>query len=148
LQETFIQVHRKLGSFRGEARFSTWLYRVATNCALMVVRRESRHRAESLDPFLPRFDHDGRHARDVDHGAAARADEILDRRRLSAAARDALRRLPRLYRAPFVLRDLEELPTEQVAKILRLSAAAVRQRVHRARLMLRGYLSHLIGVEP
>jgi RNA polymerase sigma-70 factor, ECF subfamily len=141
-------VHRKLGSFRGDARFSTWLFRVATNCALMVRRREKRHRAESLEEYLPRFDHDGRHARDVDHGEAARADEVLDRRRLVEEARRALHRLPRLYRVAFVLRDLEEMPTEQVAKVLRASEAAVRQRVHRARLMLRGYLSHLVGVEP
>ena len=114
----------------------------------MVRRREKRHRAESLEEFLPRFDREGLHARDVDHGEAARAEEILDRRRLSEAANDALRRLPRLYRTAFVLRDLEEIPTEQVAKVLRISPAAVRQRVHRARLMLRGYLSHLVGVEP
>lgn len=148
LQDTFVRVHRRLSTFRGESRFSTWLFRVATNCALMVRRREKRHRAESLDEFLPTFDRDGRHARDVDHGEAARADEILDRRRLSRAAGEALRRLPRLYRVAFVLRDLEEIPTEQVAAVLRVSAAAVRQRVHRARLMMRGYLSHLVGVEP
>ena len=143
-----MRVHRKLGSFRGESRFSTWLFRVATNCALMVRRREKRHRAEPLEEYLPCFNRAGRHARDVDHGAAANADEILDRRRLAEAARGALHRLPRPYRAAFVLRDLQEMPTDEVAKVLRVSEAAVRQRVHRARLMLRGYLSHLVGVEP
>jgi RNA polymerase sigma-70 factor (ECF subfamily) len=148
LQETFVHVHRRLGTFRGEARFSTWLFRVATNCALMARRRERRRRTESLEAYLPRFDRVGRHARLVDHGRAARADEILDRQRLASAARGALERLPAAYRTAFVLRDLEELPTREVAEVLGVSEMAVRQRAHRARLMLRGFLSHLVGVEP
>ena len=59
-----------------------------------------------------------------------------------------LDRLPDAYRDAFVLRDLEEMSTEEVAEVLGLTPAAVRQRVHRARLMLRGYLSHLAGVKP
>jgi RNA polymerase sigma-70 factor (ECF subfamily) len=82
----------------------TWLYRIATNAALMH-RRASR-------------------------------------------ARDGLARLPDLYRDAFVLRDLEELSTADVAQALGVEPATVRQRVHRARLMLRGYLSDLVGVEP
>jgi RNA polymerase sigma-70 factor (ECF subfamily) len=57
-------------------------------------------------------------------------------------------RLPDLYRDAFVLRDLEEMSTEEVATTLGVSPAAVRQRVHRARLMLRGSLSNLVGVKP
>ena len=59
-----------------------------------------------------------------------------------------LARLPDMYRDPFVLRDLEDLSTAEVAGLLGLDPAAVRQRVHRARLMLRGYLSDLVGVRP
>jgi RNA polymerase sigma-70 factor (ECF subfamily) len=84
----------------------------------------------------------------VDHGRAARADEILDRRRLATALRNALEKLPDTYRTPLVLKDLEEIPTREVASVLGISEATVRQRVHRARLMMRGYLSHLVGVEP
>jgi RNA polymerase sigma-70 factor (ECF subfamily) len=148
LQDTFVRVYRKLGSFRGEARFSTWLFRVATNCALMARRRRRRQRAESLEDYLPAFDRAGRHARDVDHGRAARADEILDRRRLASALRSALERLPDAYRTALVLKDLEEIPTRDVAGVLGITEAAVRQRAHRARLMMRGFLSHLVGVEP
>ncbi|HSB60727.1 MAG TPA: sigma-70 family RNA polymerase sigma factor [Vicinamibacteria bacterium] len=148
LQETFVRAYRRLGTFRGEARFSTWLYRVATNAALMLRRRQARHPTESLEQFLPRFDRAGRHARDADHARAARADEILDRARLARRAAEALERLPDRYRAPFVLRDLEEMPTAEVAMVLGVSNDVVRQRVHRARLMLRGWLSHLVGAEP
>jgi len=149
LQETFLQLYRNLGSFRGEARFSTWLFRIATNAALGVRRTRARRPGEPLDAFLPRFDADGRHARTPDQlQVAARADELLDQRQLAAKAREGIERLPDAYREAFVLRDLEELETAEVAAILELEPGAVRQRVHRARLMLRGYLSELVGVKP
>jgi len=148
LQDTFMRAYRRLGGFRQDAKFSTWLYRIATNAARMLHRGRARHPTEPLDEYLPRFDGQGRHARDVDHARAADAEELLDRGRLARHAKGALERLPELYRIPFVLRDLEEMPTAEVASVLGITDEAVRQRVHRARLMLRGYLSHLVGVEP
>ena len=76
---------------------------------------------------------------------AVRAEEVLDRRLLAEKAQAGIDRLPDLYREAFVLRDLEELPTAEVAELLGVDVAAVRQRVHRARLMLRGYLTDLVG---
>ena len=148
LQDTFLQVYRHLATFRGESQFSTWLYRIATNVGLMHRRARTRRPAESLDVFLPRFDADGR----LVHTPAAlqiasRADELLDRQALAEKAQAAIERLPDLYREAFVLRDLEELTTADVAQVLGVEPATVRQRVHRARLMVRGYLSELAGVE-
>jgi RNA polymerase sigma-70 factor (ECF subfamily) len=148
LQETFLSAYRRLGGFRGDAKFKTWLYRIATNAARMLRRGRARHPTEPLDDYLPRFDREGRHARDADHARAADAEAILDRGRLARHANEALGRLPERYRVPFVLRDLEEIPGAEVAAVLGVSGDVVRQRVHRARLMLRGYLSHLVGVEP
>ena len=149
LQETFLQVYRHLSSFRGEARFGTWLYRIVTNAALMHRRASARRPAEPLDGFLPRFDAQGAHAATpAELQVASRADELLDRQYLAAKARDVLARLPDLYRDAFVLRDLEEMSTADVALALGVEPATVRQRVHRARLMLRGYLSDLVGVKP
>jgi RNA polymerase sigma-70 factor, ECF subfamily len=149
LQETFLQVYRHLSSFRGDSRFSTWLYRIATNAGLTLRRARVRRPAESLEAFLPRFDHEGIHVdTPVELQAASRADELLDRQLLAEKARAGIARLPDLYRDAFVLRDLEELPTAEVAQVLGVEAATVRQRVHRARLMLRGYLSELVGVKP
>ncbi len=148
LQDTFMQVYRKLDTFRGDSRFSTWLYRVATNCALMHRRSRQRHQAESLEAYLPLFDESGRHARiDVDYSRAARVDEILERQQLAEAAMRALAGLPEMYRSVFVLRDLEELSTAEAAEVLQIEPSAVRQRLHRARLMLRGYLGRQVG-EP
>jgi RNA polymerase sigma-70 factor (ECF subfamily) len=149
LQETFLQVYRGLAGFRGESRFGTWLYRVATNAALMLRRARSRRPTESLEAFLPRFDAAWVHAATpADLQIAAQADLLIDRQDLAQKALAGIERLPDLYREAFVLRDLEEMTTEEVARILDLEPAAVRQRVHRARLMLRGYLSDLVGVKP
>ena len=149
LQDTFLQAYRHLGSFRGESRFGTWLYRIATNASLMLRRAQARRPAEPLDNFMPRFDEHGVHAgTPAELKIAAQVDELLDRQTLAGKARAAIARLPELYRDAFVLRDLEEMPTAEVAEILRVEPAAVRQRVHRARLMLRGYLTDLAGVKP
>lgn len=144
LQETFIQVYRKLSSFRGDARFSTWLYRIATNASLMQRRARSRRPGESLDDFAPRFDENGLHAETPEQlRIPCLIEQTLDTNRLAEHARAAIDRLPDLYRTPFVLRDLDELDTSEVAEVLGLEPAAVRQRVHRARLLLRGYLGSL-----
>jgi RNA polymerase sigma-70 factor, ECF subfamily len=149
LQETFLQVYRHLSSFRAESQFGTWLYRIATNAALMHRRAKARRPAESLDEYLPRFDARGIHtATPAELQVASRADELLDRQFLAEKAREVIARLPDLYRDAFVLRDLEEMSTTDVAHALGVEPATVRQRVHRARLMLRGYLSELVGVKP
>jgi len=148
LQNTFLQVYRNLPSFRGESRFATWLYRIATNAALMVRRARTRKPAESLDAFMPRFDEHGMHADlPAQLQVASRADELIDRQALVEKARAAIARLPDVYRDAFVLRDLEEMSTTDVAQVLGVEPATVRQRVHRARLLLRGYLSDLVGVK-
>ena len=146
LQETFLQLYRHLPSFRGESRFGTWLYRIASNVALMHRRSRSRRPAEPIDQFLPQFDAEGQHlATPAELQVAPRADELLDQRFLAEKLRDLIARLPDTYRDAFVLRDLEEIPTTEVARILGVEVAMVRQRVHRARMMLRGYLGHLVG---
>jgi RNA polymerase sigma-70 factor (ECF subfamily) len=149
LQETFLQLYRHLSSFRGESQFGTWLYRIATNAALMHRRATKRRAADSLDAYLPRFDAEGVHAATpAELQVASHADELLDRKTLAERAREVIGRLPDHYRDAFVLRDLEEMSTAAVAQALDIEPAAVRQRVHRARLMLRGYLSDLLGVKP
>jgi RNA polymerase sigma-70 factor (ECF subfamily) len=149
VQEVFLQVHRHLSTFRGDARFSTWIYRIATNTGLMHRRARSRRPAEPLDEFLPRFDADERHAQTPDAlRIMSRLDELMDRHVLAKKVQGALERLPDLYREAFVLRDLEELSTADVAQVLGVEPATVRQRVHRARLLMRGYLSELARSRP
>jgi RNA polymerase sigma-70 factor (ECF subfamily) len=149
VQDTFLQVYRHVSTFRGGAQFSTWLYRIATNAGLMHRRARARRPAESLDELLPRFDADGRLEDTPDAlRIASRVDELLDRHVLVKKAQAAIEGLPDLYREAFVLRDLEELSTADVAQVLGVEPATVRQRVHRARLMVREYLSELAGGRP
>ncbi len=144
LQESFLQAWRKIDTFRGDARFGTWLYRIATNTALMRKRAARRRPTESLEALLPQFDESGLLA-DLDYQRSARADELLERAELAQRAREALDLLDQNYRAVFVLRYLEEMSTEEAARVLEITPEAVRQRLHRARLMVRGYLGKMVG---
>jgi RNA polymerase sigma-70 factor (ECF subfamily) len=146
VQDTFLSAFRRIDTFRSESKLSTWLYRIAMNAALMHRRSRTRQRTESIDAFMPQFESDGSHRGTPEAlMVAARADEILDRRLIADKAMAALDQLPEGTRSAFVLRDLEELTTAEVAEILGLDPAAVRQRVHRARLALRGMLSAMAG---
>src|SRR6188472_1503654 len=94
LQETFLQVYRHLPSFRGESQFGTWLYRIASNAALMHRRASARRPAEPLDAYLPRFDADGQHtATPAELLIVSQADDLIDRQILADKARDAIARL-------------------------------------------------------
>jgi RNA polymerase sigma-70 factor (ECF subfamily) len=95
---------------------------------------------------MPAFDETGLHrATPEELTVTNRLEELLDRQSLAEQARAAIERLPEACRVAFVLRDLEELPTAEVAQVLGIEPAAVRQRVHRARVLLRGYLNALVG---
>jgi RNA polymerase sigma-70 factor, ECF subfamily len=145
VQDAFLSAYRGLAGFRGDAGFSTWLFRIVTNAALMQRRGRKRRPTVSLDDGLPRFDGDGRHAAEpADLEAAVRVEERLDREALAGHAQRAVDALPEPCRAAFVLRDLEEMETAEVAALLGIGTAAVRQRVHRARLLLRAYLGGLV----
>ena len=112
-------------------------------------KAKSRRPAEPLDEFLPRFDADGKLEATPDAlRIPSRVHELLDRHELARKAQAAIDRLPDLYREAFVLRDLEELSSAEVALVLGVEPATVRQRVHRARLLVRGYLSELAGGRP
>jgi RNA polymerase sigma-70 factor (ECF subfamily) len=111
-------------------------------------RARARRPAEPLDAYLPQFDANGTHRGTPEElQIVARTDELLDREFLARRVESALERLPLPYRTALVLRDLEELPTAEVAAALGLKPATVRQRVHRARLLMRGFLSDLAGVK-
>jgi RNA polymerase sigma-70 factor (ECF subfamily) len=144
LQDTFLAVYRKLSSFREQSKFTTWLYRVATNTALMHLRSGKRHQAEPLDQYLPQFDQSGHF---IDATPVPRADDLVERKQLADQAMQAVERLAEPYRAVFVLRDVEDLSTQETAEILEIDPGVVRTRLHRARLMLRGWLHEVVRGE-
>ena len=134
LQDTFLQAYRHLGSFEERSRFSTWIYRIATNEALMRLRRSSRRREVHLEETPP--GEVERASEEVREFARSAIDHVMDRE-IREILDKALDELPPEYRVVFVLRDVDELSNAEVAEILGLSVPAVKSRLHRSRLWLR-----------
>lgn len=141
-QDVLMTVVGKIGTFKGQAAFSSWLYRIAANAAYDRLRSR-RSRAEvSLEPLLPLFDEEGRHVQPVLDWSSELEDPAVAREARSALER-SIGRLPAEYRIVLLLRDVEGLTSEEVADALGLTVAAVKSRLHRARLFLRQELAHL-----
>jgi len=137
VQSTLMQVIRRVGSFRGDASFSTWLFRVTANEALMMMRSQRRHRArlvEGLDledlESLPA-------ANDAAYGRAEGAAVASER---DARVRQALDQLPADYRDVVSLHYHEDMGLQEIARRLATTESAVRSRLHRARSRLRSIL--------
>jgi RNA polymerase sigma-70 factor (ECF subfamily) len=139
-QDVFLAVYRKIGDFDGRAAFSTWLYRVASNAALMKLRGRRSEPHLSIEEEGPAFAPDGHFARPVADWSELPEDQLLsaERRRVLEQAIDAL---PPDYKAVVVLRDVEGLSNPEVAEILGATVLAVKSRLHRARLALRERLA-------
>ncbi len=143
VQDTFLSVYRKIGDFDGRAAIGTWLYRIATNAALMVLRRRRPEPHLSIEEELPRFAEDGMHAGVVTDWSDLPHDRLLAAE-LREVLREAINALPQDYRAIVVLRDIEGLSNQEAADVLGTTVFAIKSRLHRARLVLRerlaGYL--------
>lgn len=139
-QEVFLQVLRNLPEFRGEASFPTWLYRVAVNAALTYRRKRAVREQHRVPDPLEDFLEDGSHRVPVKRWMADPEEQALDRE-AHEVIEAAIARLPDIYRDVYVLSEVEELPNAEVAEMLGLSVAAVKSRLHRARLVMRTALS-------
>ena len=139
LQDTFINVYRKLGSFDGKSKFSTWLYTIVTNNCLM---KQRRRRARAMEEPLELLDApptagpNRQIARSEETPAAVLLDQELRR-----VLEEAILKLPVDYRLVFVLRDVEGKSTQETAAILGISGEATKSRLRRARAFLREQLS-------
>lgn len=137
LQATLMQIVRRLGSFRAESSFSTWLFRVTANEALMLMRSRRRHRArvvEGLDweelATLP----------SVNDNEIVQVDAGAENRQRDSRVRDALKELPEDYRDVVVAHYHLDLGLQEIADKLAITESAVRSRLHRARTRLRSLL--------
>ncbi len=126
-QDTYLKLWRGLKSFRGDAMFSTWLYRVAANAAL------SRHRGRKRRRFHEQEMSEAVTTDPVRDSTEAAVEARLDARRVEAA----LATLPDHYRSAVLLRDVYGLSIEEIAKQLKISEAAAKVRVHRGRMRLK-----------
>jgi RNA polymerase sigma-70 factor (ECF subfamily) len=136
LQETFLNAFRALGSFRGDSSFSTWIYRIATNNALMKIRKAGRAYTEFEEELPPQ-----EMMRDRPYSWFERNPrEVFQEKELMEALNRAVNDLPEKYRAIFLLRDVEGFSTQRAAEVLEISESAAKSRLHRARMYLREFL--------
>lgn len=129
VQDTYLRAFRSIDRFRGEAQFTTWLYRITANCASTQLSKRNKHRHEELSEQTP-------FPTDIASGPEAKADAALDRRDVSAA----LSKLPANLRTVLVLRDIYDLSHDAIAKELGISEVTAKVRLHRARKKLRDQL--------
>ena len=139
LQDAFISVFRSIRSFEAGSRLSTWLHRVVVNAALMKLRTRRRHPEEEIEKYLPLFQEDG-HQIVPSVEWMESAETALQRKEMRQLVRAAIDRLPDTYRTVLLLRDIEEMSTEETAEILGISTTAAKLRLHRARQALRTQL--------
>jgi RNA polymerase sigma-70 factor (ECF subfamily) len=136
-QEAMIKAYRGLGSFRGDAKFSTWLTTITLNEARSRLRKSARVRVESLDD----------REQEEDYTPFLVADwreipsETLEREELAQQIQSAIEGLPPSYREVFLLRDKEEMSIEEIAQALGVTANLVKVRLFRARMMLQKQLA-------
>jgi len=135
VQDALWAVVRKIDTFRGDAAFGSWLYRIVANAAYAKVRR-SRRTDLSLDEVLPAFDEQGRHVEFMADWSPC-VDDPGVQAELRTALTSAIDDLPAAYRAALVLRDVEGLSHLEIAQALSISLANAKSRVHRARLFVR-----------
>src|SRR3954462_10742953 len=121
VQETYLRAYKGIGRFRGDAQFTTWLYRITANCANTHLAKRRRHRHDELTDSTPVIDRDA----ERDPQASALASSLRD------GLTVALDALPPKLRAVVVLRDVYDLPHEAIAAELGISETAAKVRLHR-----------------
>jgi RNA polymerase sigma-70 factor (ECF subfamily) len=145
-QEVFVQVFKAIGSFRGDSKLSTWIYRIAINlCKNRTKYLRVRHAGEqdelgAIDERVPLGDK-GR----ANVGAIERPDEAMAGKQVEAIVQKAIAELEPSFRECLVLRDVEELSYEEIGQITGLPPGTVKSRIHRARAMLREAVEKALG---
>jgi RNA polymerase sigma-70 factor (ECF subfamily) len=140
MQDALICVFNKSDQFEGDSKLSTWLHRVTVNACLMRLRSTRRRNEVTVDDMLPVFDETGHHTRRPAAVSDSQPLEGMMATELRERVRECIDRLPEQYRTVLLLRDVEELDTEETAKLLGCSGNCVKTRLHRARCALRELL--------
>jgi RNA polymerase sigma-70 factor, ECF subfamily len=135
VQSAYLSAFKSLKDFEGGCQLSTWLHRIVVNTALMRLRSRRRKPEDSIELLLPAFKEDGHHVEQFAEWSAP-ADMLLERQETRARVRACIEKLPDNYREVLLLRDIEELSTGEVARMLSMTNTAVKVRLHRARQAL------------
>ncbi len=145
IQDVFWAVYRKAKSFRGNSQFSTWLYRLTVNAALGRIRRSKKNKEVEYEEFLPRFQQNGHHLVRPVIDWSDTLDETYAKQQVQGFLKDALDQLKPIDKSVVVLSDLEGISDKEIAAALGITVSAVKTRLHRARLFLRGKLAVQLG---
>jgi RNA polymerase sigma-70 factor (ECF subfamily) len=153
VQETFLSAFEHLDGFRGDARFSTWLYRVASNHALMRLRKKRPDAGGDLVDLEPQLARaatrtEGTSPFDALSLWARRPDEAYAANEVQAALESALDALGDENRALLLLRSVDDLPHEALAEAFSTTVPAIKSRLHRTRLQLRALLDERLRGQP
>ena len=142
LQEVYMTLIKKLHTFRGDSKFSSWLYRVTANASYMLLRSEKKYEYDlSLEDYVP-YDNKGTLMGRIHHKDwSSRPDIVIYIKEALEILEKAVDELPEVYRVAFYLRDIEGLSNEEVSQVLEISVPAVKSRIHRARLYIRDKVS-------
>jgi RNA polymerase sigma-70 factor, ECF subfamily len=144
VQEVFLLAYRKAKTFQGRSEFSTWLHRLTINASLTKLRQRKREKEVYLDDYLPKFTEDGHHLMPVVDWSQD-VDKLVAGNEINQLIHQALDQLSFIDRAVVVMSDLEDMSNREVGEALGLSVQAVKSRLHRTRLFLRGKLSASLG---
>lgn len=147
-QEVFVQVFRAIHRFRGEAKLSTWLYRVAVNLCKNRLKYHARRGAMAHQDYdsIAEASASGS-AEGVSAGTVERPDELVEGIQLEGIVKQALERLDPDFRELVVLRDVEDLTYEEIAEVTGLPRGTVKSRIHRGRQQLRQRVEHMVGAK-
>ncbi|MDZ7844327.1 MAG: sigma-70 family RNA polymerase sigma factor [Anaerolineales bacterium] len=144
LQETFIKAYHGFQDFKGKSRISTWLYRIAANEALMLIRKRKNDKQTSLEAARVTAEGEDYTPLNLVDWCCLPEEEYLSAEAINYLDR-AVDQLPEAMRVTFILRDIEGLSTRETAQVLEISESAVKTRLSRARLRLRELLSGYYG---
>jgi RNA polymerase sigma-70 factor (ECF subfamily) len=145
VQDVFWTAFRKAQAFQGNSQFSTWLYRLTVNAALGKIRRSKKHRETAYEEFMPKYEKDGHHSVRPVVDWSDTLEEKYAKQETQELLGRALDQLKPLDKTVVVLSDLQGMSDKEIAGATGLTVSAVKTRLHRARLFLRGQLAVNLG---
>ena len=155
LQKAFIQVFKKITSFKRDSSLMTWLHRITVNEALMLIRQRKRQNTLSLECYSQQYNEHGERTVFIDSSAQGESsgleqnighklsdtiEALFEQNELKFSLHELIFQLPDKYCNVLLLRDIQEVSTRETANILGISEASVKTQLHRARLLLKSIL--------
>jgi RNA polymerase sigma-70 factor (ECF subfamily) len=145
-QDVLFKVYRKVGTFRGDAALSSWIYRITFNAAMSRLRTARYQRSQEDDRQISSADGEPLTSAHLDIADwSDMADEHVLRGQLRRQVLRAILALPAIYRAPVMLRDIQGMSTEEASAVLKVKDQTLKSRLHRGRLILRKQLAAFAG---